>query len=266
MTPPNAMTIAGSDCSAGAGLQADLKTLSALGVHALTAVTCVVAETPLEVSSIHPVPPEVLKDQIQLLLKSYPVNAIKTGMLYSADHIHTVCDLLEDSGIPVIVDPVMVASTGDSLLTNGAKEAITDRLLPLSTVITPNLPEAIQLLGRDITTNDGQEEAAIELAQKFGTGCYLKGGHRLDGPIHRDFFSCEEGNFSFSAPHLDIEQSHGTGCTFAAALTAGIAEGLFLKEAAEKAHQFTHQALKNSLFWMIPGQSQKIYHLDQVQR
>lgn len=266
MTPPNAMTIAGSDCSAGAGMQADLKTFSSLGVHGLTAVSCVVSETPLTLNDIHPVPPEILKDQVQLLLNSYPVNAIKTGMLFSAAHIRAVCDLLETVEIPIVVDPVMVASTGDSLLAQGATEAMVERLLPLSSVITPNLPEAEALLDRKIIDAKQHEEAALELAERFDTACYLKGGHRIDAGIHRDFFVCEEGNFPFSAPHLEIEHSHGTGCTFAAALTAGIAEGLFLKEAAEQAHRFTHQALAQSISWVGPGSNQKIHHLDQVQR
>ncbi|MFT6596570.1 MAG: hydroxymethylpyrimidine/phosphomethylpyrimidine kinase, partial [Akkermansiaceae bacterium] len=165
MDIPVALTIAGSDCSAGAGLQADLKTFTSFGVHCLTAVSCVVSETPLTVNQIHPVPPVILQDQIRLLLASYPVAAIKTGMLYSKAHIVAVCELLADTGIPLVVDPVMVASTGDPLLVDVALEAISERLLPLATVITPNLPEAGILLGRSVLAFDEQEKAASELSQ-----------------------------------------------------------------------------------------------------
>lgn len=263
---PLALTIAGSDCSAGAGLQADLKTFSALGVYGFTAVTCIVSETPLAVNVVHPVPPAVLADQIHLLLSSYPIHAIKTGMLYSKDHIHTVCDLLEGSGIPLIVDPVMVASTGDPLLEKDALDAISRRLLPLATIITPNLPEAGLLLGRPILTPSDQEEAARELTEKYSTVCYLKGGHFAGLVDHRDLLTGDGEHASFSAPHLDLPQTHGTGCTLAAALTAGIAKGLPIKEAAKFAHAFTHQALKNSHNWTIPGSDRTIYHLDQTQR
>jgi len=266
MTLPIALTIAGSDCSAGAGMQADLKTFSALGVHGFTAVTCVVSETPLTVSAVHPVPPAVLRDQLQLLLASYPINAIKTGMLYSKDHILAVCDLLEGTDIPLIVDPVMVASTGDPLLVEDALEAIAQRLLPLATIITPNLPEAGILLGRPVLTAEEQTEAAQELAEKFSTICYLKGGHLPDHLDHRDLLIGDGEPASFSAPHLELHQTHGTGCTLAAALTAGIAKGLPIKDAAKRAHAFTHHALKNSLTWTIPGSHHTISHLDQTQR
>jgi len=247
-------------------MQADLKTFSALGVHGFTAVTCVVSETPLTVNFVHPVPPEILRDQIQLLLASYPVNAIKTGMLYSKEHILAVCDLLEGSEIPLIVDPVMIASTGDPLLVEGALAAISQRLLPLATVITPNLPEAGILLGRPVLTAEEQEEAAQELAEKYATICYLKGGHLPDEIDHRDLLIGDGEPVSFSSPHLDLPQTHGTGCTLAAALTAEIAKGLSIKDAAKRAHEFTHLALKNSLTWTVPGSDQTISHLDQTQR
>ena len=189
MTFPPALTIAGSDCSAGAGLQADLKTFSALGVHGLTAVTCIVTETPKVVTEITPIPPVILQKQIELLLASYPIGAIKTGMLYSKQHIVAVTELLADSKIPLIIDPVMVASTGDPLLEESALDAISNRLLPLASVITPNLPEAGILLGRPVLTLDEQEAAAHELSAKFSCACYLKGGHFEEIPEHRDILA-----------------------------------------------------------------------------
>lgn len=265
MTPSIALTIAGSDCSAGAGLQADLKTFSSFGVHGLTAVTCVVSETPLTVSCVHPVPPVILQDQIKLMLSSYPISAIKTGMLYSKSHIIAICELLADLDIPIVVDPVMVASTGDPLLVEDAVEAISDRLLPLASVITPNLPEAGILLGRSVVNASDQEEAARELASKYGVACYLKGGHLDELGRHRDLLVDGDDLTEFFGDHLDLPQTHGTGCTLAAALTSGLAKGLPLKEAAGEAQRFTHEALRNSAHWTVPEAGSTIYHLDQGQ-
>ncbi|MFT6178889.1 MAG: hydroxymethylpyrimidine/phosphomethylpyrimidine kinase [Paracoccaceae bacterium] len=265
MPPPIALTIAGSDSSAGAGIQADLKTFTALGLYGLTAVTCVVSETPLLVSKVHPIPPVILQDQIKLLLSSYPVAAIKTGMLYSKAHIVAVCELLQDVKVPIVVDPVMVASTGDPLLVEDALDAIAERLLPLATVITPNIPEAALLLGRSIETAQEQEDAAKELSEKYKVACYLKGGHLELDNVHRDLLATGEDLEAFDAPHLDLPQSHGTGCTFAAALTAGLAEGLSIPDASRRAHQFTQRALRGSMQWTVPGSKQTINHLDQSQ-
>lgn len=265
MSIPVALTIAGSDCSAGAGLQADLKTFSSYGVHGLTAVTCVVSETPLSVSQVHPVPPVTLQDQIKLLLQSYPITAIKTGMLYSKAHIVAVCELMADTDIPLVIDPVMVASTGDPLLVEDALAAISDRLLPLASVITPNLPEAGILLGRPILTHGEQDEAAFELSEKYNCACYLKGGHAEESGEHRDILVHQNNVEVFLSPHLEIPQTHGTGCTLSAAITAGIASGLSVVEASGKGHQFTHQALKESSCWTKPGSDEEIFHLQQNQ-
>ncbi|MEN8694044.1 MAG: bifunctional hydroxymethylpyrimidine kinase/phosphomethylpyrimidine kinase [Akkermansiaceae bacterium] len=265
MTFPPALTIAGSDSSAGAGMQADLKTFSALGVHGLTAVTCVVAETPQVVTDIYPIPPLILQKQVSLMLASYPIGAIKTGMLYSKKHIVALEELLLESKIPLVIDPVMVASSGDPLLEESALDAISERLLPLANIITPNLPEAGVILGRPILTLEDQDEAALEIAEKFDCSCYLKGGHFEDAPEHRDIFIHEGKAHAFSASHLDLPYTHGTGCTLAAALTAGICQGLAFPDAAEQAHQFTHNALKNSLKW-INASGEETWHLNQLPR
>lgn len=266
MTHSTALTIAGSDCSAGAGIQADLKTFSSYKIHGITALTCIVAETPATIQSIHPLPLSVVRDQLELLLETYPIGAIKTGMLYSEAHIHLICDLLEAHPAPILVDPIMTASTGDKLLFEGARHAMIERLFPLSSFLTPNIPEACQLLGRQIDTCTQQQEAARELAQQFQVGCYLKGGHRIDQGQHQDFFAYEQSLYSFQSPHLEIQQSHGTGCTFAAAFTAGLAQKMTPKDAAASAHQFTLEALKESLSWKIPGKEQRIHHLNQTQK
>lgn len=262
---PIALTIAGSDCSAGAGLQADLKTFSSFGIHGLTVVTAVVSETPLIVRQVHPVPPVVLQDQLTLLLETYPINALKTGMLYSKAHIVAICEILADTGIPLVVDPVMVASTGDPLLEDDALAAMSERLLPLATVLTPNLPEAGLLLGRSIGNYEEQEEAARELSRKFSAACYLKGGHAAGQTSHRDCLAEDETITLFEGEHLEIPQTHGTGCTLSAALTAGLAAGKTLGEAAQGAHRFTHEALRQSREWPTGTAGEKIFHLQQTQ-
>lgn len=265
MTSKIAMTIAGSDCSAGAGLQADLKTFSSFHVHGLTAVTCVVSETPLKVSKVHPVPPAILRDQVKLLLESYPIAAIKTGMLYSKAHIVTLCELLADLSIPIIIDPVMLASTGTPLLAEDAFEALVERLLPLASVITPNLPEAEVLIGQKITSHSDQLKAAHSLAEKYQSACYLKGGHFELNNYHQDILIHQKHIEVLAAPHLDLPHSHGTGCTLAAALSAGIANGLSIVEAAKRAHQFTHRALQNSFIWESSPKVPLLSHLNQIQ-
>ena len=261
---PVVLTIAGSDCSAGAGIQADLKTFSSFGLHGLTAVTCVVSETPLEVSEVHPVPPPVLEDQVRLLLKRYPIAAIKTGMLYSKEHIEIVYNLLAGIDLPLVVDPVMVASTGTPLLLEDALTEVAEHLLPLATVITPNLPEAGWLLGRNVQSGADQEHAALELSGRYGNACYLKGGHLEGSPRHRDLLVIDQNLASFTAEHLDLPQTHGTGCTLSAALTAALALGQNLEEAAGTAHRFTHCALRDSFQWFSPKSSQEVWHLKQI--
>jgi len=260
MITPIALTIAGSDTSAGAGIQADLKTFSSLGTYGLTAITCIVSETPTTVSGLFPIPPDELEKQISILVKNYTIGAVKTGMLYSQQHIKIVHKLLKNTEIPLVVDPVMVATSGSSLLVGDAIAAYREQLLPLATVITPNLPEASVLLGREVTTKNHQADAARELAEIYKTACYLKGGHLENSTDHRDILVSGATEESFTAPHLDLPFTHGTGCTLSAALAAGLAKNLPLGQAAKEAHEFTQRALAQSHHW------QNLSHLDQVQR
>lgn len=249
MSPKTALTIAGSDCSAGAGLQADLKTLHHFGVHGLTAATCIVAETPNEVRSIHAVPPAILRDQVEILLASYPVAAIKTGMLFSKAHVVAVAEILgRHPGIPLVVDPVMIASTGDPLLEADAIAAYRERLLPLATLITPNLDEAIELAGHDIPDAAAIESAAASLAETFGTAVLLKGGH-LPGDDCGDYLFEKSGAHWFRSPRIDTPAGHGTGCTLSAAITAGLALGQPLDQAVATAKEFLGHALSHALHW-----------------
>lgn len=248
--PPVALTIAGSDCSSGAGIQADLKTFQHFHVHGLTAVTCVVSETAKTVRTVHPVPVPTVLDQTSLLCESFPVAAIKTGMLFSADLIHEIATLLRrQPPRHLVVDPVMVASTGDPLLEPAASTAYIEDLLPLATLATPNLPEAEALLGRPIPKS-GFEPAAHELSQRLGISILLKGGHGSSDTAD-DLLIHEGIAHWFRAPRIATPASHGTGCTLSAAITACLALGDDLPAAVARAKTYIRSALTTS--YSYPG-------------
>jgi hydroxymethylpyrimidine/phosphomethylpyrimidine kinase len=262
-SPPVVLTIAGSDCSAGAGIQADLKTFTRFATFGLTAVTCVVSETPRTVRHVHPVPPAIVADQVRLLLDSYPVAAIKTGMLFSPEHIAAIAEVLSTRPIPLVVDPVMVASSGDSLMQHSALAAYRELLLPLASVITPNLPEASALLGRAVSTLADLEPAARELARLYQTHCLLKGGHLAAGTERLDLLAGPDGQVHlFAAPWIDSPASHGTGCTLAAAIAAGLAHGQPLLAAVAAAKKFISAAIASGHSWTSPD-GQPIHALNQ---
>ncbi len=243
---PVALTIAGSDCSAGAGIQADLKTFQHFQVHGLTAVTCVVSETANIVRAVHQVPVEVVIDQISLLIESLPIVAVKTGMLCSATHVTAIAEILKRySSIKLVVDPVMIASTSAPLLEPGAVDAYREFLLPLACVITPNLPEAAALLGEAIPDEAGLEAAALRLSKKFGTAVLLKGGH-LDGPQCLDLLADQGVVHRFTATRIPVPGSHGTGCTLSAAITALLSRGESLPCAVGMAKTYLGETLLNS--------------------
>jgi hydroxymethylpyrimidine/phosphomethylpyrimidine kinase len=257
MTLPVVLSIAGSDNSAGAGAQADLKTLSALGCYGVTAITCVVAEVPGKVSAIHPVPPEIVAEQVRLLCEAFPVAALKTGMLYSREIIAVVCDTLEAQAprTPMVVDPVMVATSGDALLRDDAIELYRTRLFPRATVVTPNLDEVRALLGREVSTVREMHEAGRELAGKFGCAWLIKGGH-LRGKVAVDVLVEAEGKAEeFEAPFVPGVSTHGTGCTTSAAIAAALARGLALREAVAEAKKFVHHAIAGFLRWERGGKT-----------
>ena len=249
---PVTLTIAGSDNSAGAGAQADLKTMSALGTYGVTAITCVVAEVPGKVSAIQSIEPRIVAAQIRLLFEAFPIAAVKTGMLYSREIITAVADALEFS-IPLVVDPVMVATSGDPLLREDAVALYRERLFPRATLVTPNLDEVRTLLGRPVTSVAEMRRAGLELAAQFGTNFLIKGGH-LRETIATDLL-CEAGGavHEFSAPFVPGVSTHGTGCTYAAAITAGLGKGLALREAVGEAKEFLTRAVANFLSWERPG-------------
>ena len=259
-TIPVALTIAGSDCSAGAGIQADLKTFQHFRVHGLTAVTCVVSETANIVRAVHPVPVEIVCDQVALMMESFPVAAVKTGMLFSAAHVAAVAEILKNyPDVPLVVDPVMIASTGASLLEPDAVAAYMELLLPLARVITPNLPEAEVLLGRKI--GEDLESGARELAEKFGVPVLLKGGH-LDGDDCVDLLWENGVAHRFSARRIPVAGSHGTGCTLSAAVAARLALGDALPLAVEISKHYLGETLRQSHSF-IPVSGHPVHALNQ---
>lgn len=246
--PPVVLSIAGSDNSAGAGAQADLKTFTAFGVYGLTAITCVVAEVPGVVSAISPVPPEVVAKQIELCRRHYPVAAVKTGLLCSAEIVAIVAAALREIDVPLVIDPVMIASSGDPLLDPRATEIYKEQLFPQATLVTPNLDEAEALLGRPIRTIEGMREAGKELVEKYGCAFLLKGGH-LEGIAAIDLLFWNQRVEEFSAPFVPGVQTHGTGCTYSAAIAAGLAVGLPLGIAVGRAKNYVTQAIATHFRW-----------------
>lgn len=243
-------------------MQADLKTFSSMGVHGLTAVTCVVAETPRVVVDIHPVPHLVVQEQVSILLSAYPVAAVKTGMLYSAAHVVAVAELLEEAQLPLVVDPVMIASSGQALLDDSAVSIYLSRLLPIATVMTPNLPEAYALLGADGIT---PEDAAMRLADRFDTSVFLTGGHHAREGRSVDLLYCHGEMHRFEGDWIDVPSSHGTGCTVSAALTAALAKGDSLPEAAAAAKEFVTGALQTAMRWSAKDGEGDLLAINQCQ-
>ena len=249
--PPVALSIAGSDNSAGAGAQADLKTFTALGVYGLTALTCVVAEVPGKVSAIAPVPPEIVAEQVRLSLEAYPVGALKTGMLHSRAVVEAVCAVLEGVRPALVVDPVMIATSGAPLLEPEGIAACRTRLFPLATLVTPNLDETAVLLGRAIASVAEMQEAGRELCARFGCAFLLKGGH-LKGEAGDVLYTSDGGATEFRAARVPGIATHGTGCTLSAAITAGLAKGMPLAEAVACAKAFVTRAIAAHYRWTGP--------------
>jgi hydroxymethylpyrimidine/phosphomethylpyrimidine kinase len=257
--PPSVtLSIAGSDNSAGAGVQADLKTFTAFHTYGLTAITCVAAEVPGRVSGVAPIPIDIIRTQIDLCFQAFPVAAAKTGMLYSMEIIETVAAALRDqrahgAAFPLVIDPVMVASSGDPLLLPGAIDAYRQLLFPLATLVTPNLNEAAVLLGEPIADHRSLEEAGKRLVQKHGCAFLMKGGH-FQTPIAKDaLITANLEVFWFEAPYIPNVDTHGTGCTYSAAITAGLAKGMDLPGAVERAKNFVTDAIRERFDWPKQG-------------
>ena len=260
--PPVAMTIAGSDCSSGAGVQADLKTFCAHGVYGLTVVTCVVAEVPGRVVGIQELPCKIVCEQMKALHKAYPVAAMKTGMLYTTDVIEAVAEVCaEHPQIPLVVDPVMVAGSGDPLLRMNAVGIYNDVVFPCATLVTPNLDETSVLLGgRAIETRAAMKQAGQELCACHETAFLIKGGH-LPGDEAIDMLCLPGGTVhEFRVSRMAGVSTHGTGCTYSAAITAGLAQGHDLPGAVAQAKRYVTAAIRQSFRWDRPRPLEALNH------
>ncbi len=243
MTPPVALTIAGSDSGAGAGIQADLKTFAALGAYGVTVLTAVTAQNTQGVRAVQEIDATVIAAQLDAVAEDFAIGAMKTGMLSSASIIATVAAGIQRYGLkPLVVDPVMVAKSGDRLLRKDAVEALQTRLLPLAQLVTPNLPEAEVLSGISIRTRDDRITAARRIIALGAQAVVVKGGHSDDDPVV-DVLVDKDGVQEFSARRIATTSTHGTGCTFSAAITAALARGLDLRSAVGEARNYLSRAL-----------------------
>jgi len=241
-----AMTVAGSDCSGGAGVQADLKTFSRMGVYGLSAITCVVSENSSRVSNIFEMPSGLVFEQMRLCAEAFEIGVVKTGMLPSAEIVQAVVNFITDNKIRAVVDPVIVASAGTRLISDQAVLAMQEELLPRCYIMTPNLDEAALLLGKEQISESEIEICAANLADKFGCAVLLKGGH-LPGEHMRDVLVHHRGVEVYNAKKINGVNTHGTGCTLSAALASALALGHELTEACRMAKEFVGNALKFSI-------------------
>ena len=243
----SALTIAGSDSGGGAGIQADLKTFAAHRVHALSAIAALTAQHTRGVTAVHVPPAGFLRAQIDACFDDFDIGAVKLGMLASSEVIDEVASALahyreRQPALSIVLDPVMVATSGAKLLQHDALQALRDRLLPACTLLTPNLPEAELLLGRRIDSRAAMHEAARDLRAMGAEALLLKGGHLADGEQVADIFHSGEDTHEILHPRLQLE-AHGTGCTLASAIAANLCLGLPLREACQAASDYVHAAL-----------------------
>ena len=239
------LTIAGSDSGGGAGIQADIKAISAMGCFASSAITAITAQNTLGVDAVHPVPLDILAAQIDAVLSDIGTDAIKIGMLHSAEVVSLVADKIEQYGITnVVLDPVMVSTSGHKLIEENAIEIMKNRLIPLARIITPNIPEAEILSECTITAQQEFPQIATLLSHNNRTSVLLKAGH-LNGDTLTDYFyNAEDGTMTLlPSKRVDTRNTHGTGCTLSSALAAALARGESLTEAAISAKRYIEQAI-----------------------
>jgi hydroxymethylpyrimidine/phosphomethylpyrimidine kinase len=236
---PRCLTIATSDSGGGAGIQADLKAFAAAGCHGMSALVALTAQNTVGVTAIHELPPEFVVAQLEAVFDDVGVDAAKTGMLFSRTLIETVADFLDGRAVPLVVDPVMVASSGARLLEEDAVETLVSRLLPLATVVTPNLAEAEVLAGR----SGPKAELAEQIVERGAAAVIVTGGH--GDPVDHLFDGAE--HLEFPVARLDVPATHGAGCTQSATVCAGLARGLSLAEAGRNAAEVASSAVANGL-------------------
>lgn len=240
------LSIAGSDSSGGAGIQADIKTISMHGVFATTAITALTAQNTLGVRDIYSISPNFLAEQLDCVFEDIYPDAIKIGMLDSQEVIEIVASKLKEyKAKNIVLDPVMVSTSGSILLKQSAIESLVQKLFPLSLLITPNVYEAQILLGSTIQNTQDQKECAREIYEKYGVNVLLKGGHIQQRAF--DVLVCQEGEFGFEAERIENPNTHGTGCTLSSAIASNLALGYEMKESISRAKNYLTQAISNNL-------------------
>ena len=243
---PHVLTIAGSDSGGGAGIQADLKTVTALGCYGTSAVTALTAQNTTGVKGVHPAPPEFVKLQIETVAEDIRLDACKTGMLANRAIVEAVVESLADLTTQnLVVDPVLRAQSGDPLLEREAEATVRNELLPLARIVTPNLPEAAALGGIDVSTPEEMKEAAEQLAGQGPDWALVKGGHLAGEPV--DVLSDGAETLRISRPRVDTRNTHGTGCTYSSAIAARLAQGLSVPRAVEVARDDLQRGLEHAL-------------------
>lgn len=254
------LTIAGSDSSGGAGIQADLKTISACGCYGMSAITAVTVQDTQGVRDIHPVPAEIVAGQIRAVLDDSGVDGIKIGMLYSPEVIERVAKVLSAyPGIPIVLDPVTVATSGDPLHRGDMMQAMTKRLFPLIRLLTPNIPETECLLGEAVGADPAA--AAERLAKRIGCSVLIKGGHRQTDELVDVLYDVQTARVSsFAHPRIDTPNTHGTGCTLASAITSFLAKGHALEEAVDRAQEYLQKAIISGSAYRIGRGNGPLHH------
>ncbi len=240
------LTIAGSDSGGGAGVQADLKTFGALGCYGMSVITAITAQNTCEVRSIHEVPVAMVKDQLEAVLEDIGVDVVKIGMLFSAKVVEVVAETLKRYGVKrIVLDPVMVAKSGNRLLSEEAREGLMGRLMPLASVVTPNLPEVVELCGVEVESMEGYEKSARKLHEMGAKAVLIKGGHS-EGLEVRDLFSWRGGEAQewFKSERVMTRNTHGTGCTLSSAIAAYMAMGEGVRDAIEHGRVYLLRALE----------------------
>ncbi len=267
MTVPIALTIAGSDSSGGAGIQADLKTFSALGVYGASVITALTAQNTRGVTGIHQVPPDFILAQLEAVFSDLDIRAVKIGMVGSEAAIVAVADgLARWCQAPIVLDPVMVSATGSALLEPGAEMALLTRLLPIATILTPNLHEAARLLGAAPAVDEQMMAKQAELLIAFGSKAVLvKGGH-AEGQESADIFCDGKSTFRLAAPRITTQNTHGTGCTLSSAIAAYLARGFSLPEALSQAKTYLTGALAEADRLSVGQGAGPVHHFHRLWR
>lgn len=264
-TYKRALTIAGSDSGGGAGIQADLKTFAALSCYGMSVITALTAQNTVSVTGIMPVPPAFIAEQIKAVLGDIGTDAVKIGMLHSAEVIVEVAKTLAELGVEnIVLDPVMVAKSGDKLLQDEAVDALKTWLLPMASVVTPNLPEASVLLGRSVETTADMEPAAVDLSRLCPGAILLKGGHLTTAESTDLLYLSAHEQYSFPSARIQTGNSHGTGCTLSSAIAAGLARRLSVVDAVSAAKEYLTQALQMGAVYKLGHGHGPVHHFFNV--